>query len=79
MPQYTCSENNYFFRELGRKVMAGETVELPEEAAARYARSHPGLLKPVRLTTQGGPRTVRRRAPAAARAPRVARAPRKAR
>ena len=58
MAQYTVSET-YFFRETGNKVEAGGTVELTEEQAEAHNASHPGLLKPVRQTTQAHPTAVR--------------------
>lgn len=51
MPKYVCSQNSYFFREIGRKASINEVIELPEEAFAKYQRSHPGLLRPALLNT----------------------------
>jgi len=45
----------HFFRENGQKVEAGQTTELSEETYKEYLVKHPGLLKPVRETTQGSP------------------------
>lgn len=49
----------YYFREIHRSVPAGATVELPQQVADRYMADHPGLLAPVRRTTQGAPESVR--------------------
>lgn len=59
MPTYDVSET-HFFRQTGRKVEAGGTVELSEAEAAACNDAHPGLLKPSRLDTQARPAAVRR-------------------
>ncbi len=51
MPQYEVSSTHYF-RETGQKIEAGDIVELTVEQADERNREHPGLLKPVRQTTQ---------------------------
>jgi hypothetical protein len=58
MPKYEVS-STYYFRENGQKVEAGGTIELTEEQAAERNAAHPGLLKPVRQTTQAHPTVVR--------------------
>lgn len=63
MAQYEVGKQ-WFFPELGRKPDVGEVVELPEEAAERYMHNEPGLLKPVRKTTQAKPEVVRKTSPA---------------
>ena len=58
MPLYQVSETHYF-RENGRRLDPGQTIELTEEQAAERNREHPGLLRPVPLNTQGRPKMVR--------------------
>lgn len=41
-----------YVRELGRKVLPGETVTLPEEVVAGYNGAHPGFFKSPRVTGQ---------------------------
>jgi hypothetical protein len=54
---------NWFFPLLGRKPELGEVIELPEDVAATYMHNEPGLLSPVRQTTQAQPAVARRRPP----------------
>jgi len=54
----------YYFREIGQKLPAGSVIELRQGDAERYMGSHPGLLKPLPMTTQGRPQAVRSAAPA---------------
>lgn len=54
MPRYELSQT-YYFRENGQKLEPGDTVELTEEQAAEHNHNNPGLLKPVRQTTQATP------------------------
>lgn len=54
MPQYQVGKQ-WWFNELGRKPDPGEVVELEEAIAENYMRNEPGLLKPVRVTTQARP------------------------
>lgn len=49
----------WFFPLLGRKPELGEVIELPEDVAANYMHNEPGLLKPVRRTTQAHPKVAR--------------------
>jgi hypothetical protein len=51
MSQYEVGQQ-WFFPQLGRKPDAGEIVELDDDVAANYMRNEPGLLKPVKKTTQ---------------------------
>ena len=53
----------WFFPILGRKAIAGEVIELPEDAAAIYMRNDPGIIKPVRRTTQAHAEAVRSEEP----------------
>lgn len=55
---YSVSQQ-FYFRELRRGVPAGATVYLDDEVAAKYAVSQPGLLKPMRQTTQASIGAVR--------------------
>lgn len=59
MPKYTVGKR-WWFDELGRKADAGEVVDLPAESAESYMRNEPGLLAPVRETTQGSPAAIRK-------------------
>jgi hypothetical protein len=49
----------YYFRELGQKVPAGSVITLRQGDAERYLSSHPGLLRPMPMTTQARPQAVR--------------------
>jgi hypothetical protein len=71
MPNYVCSQNSYFFREIGRKASANEVVELPEEAYAKYQKSHPGLLRPALLNTMAEVPMVRATKPVSEESPAV--------
>lgn len=56
---YSVSQRHYF-REISRIIPAGGTVYLPDDVAEKYLSSWPGLLAPMRQTTQGSPKkTVR--------------------
>ena len=52
---------DWWIASLGRKVYPGEVVELPDDVAAPLLHNEPGLLAPVRLTTQARPKGVRGR------------------
>lgn len=68
MPKVTVTAR-YYFREIGHKADAGETIELSKEAVEEYDRKHPGLLrkpkqtmqKKVQATQSGKNRRVQRR------------------
>ena len=53
----------WFFPQLGRKAEPGEIIELDEGVAEHYMQNEPGLLKPVRHTTQAKPSVIRKKAP----------------
>lgn len=55
---YSVSQRHYF-REISRIIPAGGTVYLDDAVAKKYIASVPGLLKPVRQTTQAAPGAVR--------------------
>jgi hypothetical protein len=57
---YSLSQR-FYFRELSRTIPAGQTVELDPEIGEKYMRQWPGLLKPVRQTTQAQPQAVRKK------------------
>lgn len=59
---YTVSERHYF-RENGKTLLAGQTIELTEEQAAEHNKNQPGLLKPERMTTQAEVPAARTEAP----------------
>jgi hypothetical protein len=52
---YSVSQRHYF-REISRIVPAGGSVYLPDDVAEKYLSSWPGLLAPMRQTTQGSPK-----------------------
>jgi hypothetical protein len=58
MPHYTVGKR-WRFDELGRKAGPDEDIELTEEQAEAYLKNEPGLLKPVRRTTQAHPEASR--------------------
>jgi hypothetical protein len=66
MAQYQVGKQ-WWFPTLGRKPDIGEVVELPEDVAATYMHNEPGLLAPVRRTTQAKPKAARGRPPRATR------------
>jgi hypothetical protein len=49
----------WFFPHIGDKPPVGSVIDLPEEDAERYMHNEPGLLKPVRHTTQAHPQAAR--------------------
>ena len=49
----------WFFPQLGRKPEPGEIIELDEDVAQHYMDNEPGLLEPVRHTTQGKVKVIR--------------------
>lgn len=52
MPKYEVGKD-WFFPTIGDKAYPGDVIELTEEEAERFMANEPGLLKPVRHTTQG--------------------------
>lgn len=62
MPQYEVGKR-WFIPQLGRKPDPGEIVELDEGVAEYLMHNEPGLLKPVRRTTQARPEAVRQTEP----------------
>ena len=48
-----------FYPTIGRTAYPGEVIELPHDVASVYMSNEPGLLMPVRHTTQAKPSVVR--------------------
>ena len=55
---YSVSQQ-FYFREVRRSIPAGGSVYLDDDVAKRYMETHPGLLKPQRMTAQDKPEAVR--------------------
>lgn len=62
MAQYQVGKQ-WWIPHLGRKPDVGEVVELPDDIAEQYMHNEPGLLMPVRHTTQAKPKVIRVRPP----------------
>lgn len=59
MRSYQVCVDQYYFREIGQKMPLGSVIELRPGDAERYMSGHPGLLKPLPVTTQARPQAVR--------------------
>jgi hypothetical protein len=61
---YSVSQRHHF-SEVSRTVPAGGTIYLDEAIAQKYLAEWPGLLAPIRQTTEGSPQKIRASEPPA--------------
>jgi hypothetical protein len=59
---YSVSQRHHF-SEVSRTVPAGGTIYLDEAIAQKYLAEWPGLLAPIRQTTEGSPQKMVRQEP----------------